>query len=104
MSVKVASPKLSQLNAHPSDVVPIQRDVAVAVTTIQLSTDTASSGSNLTQPCDVVSTACDVVTTLCPWMPPMLITSVPLCKLITPTHMGSSPTWRPEDHSTTQLS
>jgi hypothetical protein len=61
----VGSPMLSQLNAHPSDVVPIQRDVAVTVTTIQHSTDTASSGS-ITQPCDVVSTVCDVVTTLCP--------------------------------------
>jgi hypothetical protein len=66
MSVNVGSPKSSQLNAHPSDVVPIQRDVAVAVPIIQLSTDTASSGSNLKQPCDVVSTVCDVVTTLYP--------------------------------------
>jgi hypothetical protein len=47
-------------------VVPIQRGIAATVTTIQLSTDTASSGSNLIQPFDVVSTVCDVVTTLSP--------------------------------------
>jgi hypothetical protein len=38
-----------------------------------------------------------------PWIPPMLVTSVPLCKLITATHMGSSPTWRQQKHLPMQL-